>query len=65
MTGGAKGGEVYSIAVDASDANCLTPSAIDTELLGGVTQEYLDTVVLSKMPIGRLGRPEEAAEAVY
>ena len=45
-------------------ANCLAPSAIDTELLGGVTQEYLDTVVLSKMPIGRLGRPEEAAALI-
>jgi NAD(P)-dependent dehydrogenase (short-subunit alcohol dehydrogenase family) len=29
-----------------------------------VTQEYLDTVVLSKMPIGRLGRPEEAAALI-
>ncbi len=45
-------------------ANCLAPSAIDTELLGGVTQEYLDKVVLSKMPIGRLGRPEEAAALI-
>jgi 3-oxoacyl-[acyl-carrier protein] reductase len=45
-------------------ANCLAPSAIDTELLGGVTQEYLDKVVLSKMPIGRLGRAEEAAALI-
>lgn len=45
-------------------ANCLAPSAIDTELLGGVTQDYLDKVVLSKMPIGRLGRPEEAAALI-
>ncbi len=45
-------------------ANCVAPSAIDTELLGGVTQEYLDKVVLSKMPIGRLGRPEEAAALI-
>ncbi len=45
-------------------ANCLAPSAIDTELLGGVTKEYLENVVLSKMPIGRLGRPEEAAALI-
>jgi len=44
--------------------NSLAPSAIDTELLGGVTQEYLDREVLSKMPIGHLGRPEEAAALI-
>lgn len=44
--------------------NCLAPSGIETEMLGGVTQEYLDAVVLSKMPIGRLGRPEEAAALI-
>ena len=45
-------------------ANCVTPSGIETELLGGVTEEYLETVVLSKMPIGRLGQPEEAAALI-
>ena len=45
-------------------ANCLAPSAIDTEMLGDVTQEYLEQVVLSKMPIGRPGRPEEAAALI-
>ncbi len=44
--------------------NCVTPSGIETEMLCGVTQEYLDTVVLAKMPIGRLGRPEEAAALI-
>jgi 3-oxoacyl-[acyl-carrier protein] reductase len=44
--------------------NSLAPSGIDTELLAGVTQDYLDKVVLSKMPIGRLGRPEEAAALI-
>jgi 3-oxoacyl-[acyl-carrier protein] reductase len=44
--------------------NCLAPSGIETELLGGVTPEYLDKVVLSKMPIGRLGQPEEAAALI-
>ena len=45
-------------------ANCVAPSAIDTEMLGDVTQEYLDKVVLAKMPIGRPGRPEEAAALI-
>ena len=44
--------------------NCLAPSGIETEMLAGVTQEYLDTVVLSKMPIGRFGQPEEAAALI-
>jgi 3-oxoacyl-[acyl-carrier protein] reductase len=44
--------------------NCLAPSGIETEMLGGVSQEYLDKVVLSKMPIGRLGQPEEAAALI-
>jgi len=45
-------------------ANCIAPSAIDTEMLGDVTQEYLDQVVLARMPIGRPGRPEEAAALI-
>jgi len=44
--------------------NCVTPSGIETELLGDVTPEYLDKSVLSKMPIGRLGQPEEAAAMI-
>jgi 3-oxoacyl-[acyl-carrier protein] reductase len=45
-------------------ANCVAPSAIATEMLGDVTREYLDQVVLARMPIGRLGRPEEAAALI-
>ncbi len=45
-------------------ANSVAPSAIDTEMLGDVTRKYLDKVVLSKMPIGRPGRPEEAAALI-
>jgi len=44
--------------------NCVTPSGIETELLGDVTQEYLEKTVLAKMPIGRLGQPEEAAAMI-
>jgi 3-oxoacyl-[acyl-carrier protein] reductase len=45
-------------------ANCVAPSGIETELLADVTREYLDTVVLAKMPIGRLGQPAEAAALI-
>lgn len=43
--------------------NCIAPSGIETEMLGEVTQEYLSEVV-SRMPIGRLGQPAEAAALI-
>ncbi len=43
--------------------NAVTPSAIDTEMLGDVTPEYMEGVV-ARMPIGRLGQPEEAAALI-
>jgi 3-oxoacyl-[acyl-carrier protein] reductase len=43
--------------------NCVTPSGIETELLVGITQEYFDAM-MAKMPIGRLGSPEEAAALI-
>ena len=43
--------------------NCTTPSGIETEMLADVTPEYLETVT-SRMPIGRLGQPEEAAALI-
>ena len=43
--------------------NCVAPSGIETELLGDVTQDYLD-FVLSRMPIGRLGTADEAASLI-
>jgi 3-oxoacyl-[acyl-carrier protein] reductase len=43
--------------------NCVTPSGIETELLAGITQEYFDAM-MAKMPIGRLGSPEEAAALI-
>ena len=43
--------------------NCVAPSGIDTPLLDDVKGPYLD-FVLSKMPIGRLGRAEETASLI-
>ena len=43
--------------------NGVAPSGIDTPLLDDITPEYLQTVV-DKMPIGRLGKPEETAALV-
>lgn len=43
--------------------NCVAPSGIDTPLLEDVKGPYLD-FVLSKMPIGRLGKAEETASLI-
>lgn len=43
--------------------NAVTPAAIDTEMLGDVTKEYID-YMMTRMPMGRLGRPEEAAALI-
>lgn len=43
--------------------NAVAPSGIDTPLLGDITPEYLKSVV-SRMPINRLGRPEESAALI-
>ena len=43
--------------------NCVTPSGIDTEPLSDISEEYLSTVV-AKMPMSRLGQPEEVAALI-
>ncbi len=43
--------------------NAVGPGYIDTPLLGQLDKEHTDTLI-SKHPIGRLGRPEEVAELV-
>ena len=43
--------------------NCVAPSGIDTPFLDDVKGPYLD-FVLSRMPIGRLGRAEETASLI-
>jgi 2-dehydro-3-deoxy-L-rhamnonate dehydrogenase (NAD+) len=43
--------------------NCVTPAAIETDILNQLTPESLQYVV-SKIPMGRLGRAEEVAALV-
>src|SRR4030095_5499177 len=43
--------------------NCITPAVIQTDILKQVTQEHID-YMLSKIPMGRFGRTEEAAAMV-
>jgi 3-oxoacyl-[acyl-carrier protein] reductase len=43
--------------------NCITPAVIQTEILKQVTQQHID-YMLSKIPMGRFGKVEEAAAMV-
>jgi NAD(P)-dependent dehydrogenase (short-subunit alcohol dehydrogenase family) len=43
--------------------NCITPAVIQTEILDTVPQHHID-YMLSKIPMGRFGRKEEAAAVV-
>jgi len=43
--------------------NCVTPSGIETELLQQIAPRYRNDV-LARMPIGRFGRPDEAAALI-
>jgi NAD(P)-dependent dehydrogenase (short-subunit alcohol dehydrogenase family) len=43
--------------------NCVTPAAVRTPLLSQMTQAHID-YMLSKIPLGRLGEPQEVAALV-
>lgn len=43
--------------------NCVTPAVIETEILKGVKPEVVEDLV-SKIPMGRMGRPSEVAALV-
>ena len=51
------------IALTGIRVNCVAPAAIDTEILDQVTPEF-KAAVIAKIPMGRLGRPEEVAHLV-
>ena len=43
--------------------NCVAPGLIDTDMNAGLRQADLDTLA-EETPLGRMGRPEEVADAV-
>ena len=43
--------------------NCIAPAVIETPMLGDITQEHVDYMV-ARIPLGRMGRPEEAASLI-
>lgn len=49
---------------DGIRVNCVAPALIDSPLLDGMDQERVDFLT-SKIPIGRLGRPEEVAATFH
>jgi NAD(P)-dependent dehydrogenase (short-subunit alcohol dehydrogenase family) len=61
-------GLTKSMAKEVADSgvlvNCVTPAVIETPMLGQVSDEHLK-YMLSKIPMGRVGQPEEVAALVY
>lgn len=45
--------------------NCIAPGVIDTDMVQVLGKETLDDLAHNQIPVGRLGTPEEIAEAVY
>ncbi len=43
--------------------NCVAPAVIETPILDGISQEHIDYMV-ERIPMGRMGRPEEVAALV-
>ena len=43
--------------------NCIAPAVIATPILEQLSQEHIDYMV-SRIPLGRMGRPEEVAELI-
>jgi 2-dehydro-3-deoxy-L-rhamnonate dehydrogenase (NAD+) len=43
--------------------NCIAPAVIATPILEQISQDHIDYMV-SRIPMGRLGRPEEVAELI-
>lgn len=44
--------------------NCVAPGVIDTDMVQVLGQETLDSLARDSIPLGRLGTPQEIAEAV-
>ena len=51
------------LAQSGISVNCITPAVIQTDILKQCTQQHID-YMLSKIPMGRFGRTEEAAALV-
>ena len=43
--------------------NCVAPAVIDTPILQGITEEHVEYMV-ERIPMGRIGEPEEVAALI-
>jgi 2-dehydro-3-deoxy-L-rhamnonate dehydrogenase (NAD+) len=43
--------------------NCVAPAVIDTPILEGITEEHIGYMV-DRIPMGRVGEPEEVAALI-
>ena len=43
--------------------NCVAPAVIETPILAGLSQQHIDYMV-ERIPLGRMGRPEEVASLI-
>jgi NAD(P)-dependent dehydrogenase (short-subunit alcohol dehydrogenase family) len=43
--------------------NCIAPAVIETPMLGDITEEHV-RYMLERIPLGRMGKPEEAAAMI-
>lgn len=43
--------------------NCVAPAVVETPILEGITEEHIDYMV-ERIPMGRIGKPEEVAALV-
>ena len=62
-------GFTKSLALETANkgitVNCVAPGYIDTEMVQAVPQDILNKIIKSKIPLGRLGKPEEVADLVH
>ena len=60
-------GLTKSIAKEVADTgvlvNCIAPAVIDTPILGQLSEEHIG-YMLEKIPLGRVGKPEEVAHLI-
>jgi NAD(P)-dependent dehydrogenase (short-subunit alcohol dehydrogenase family) len=43
--------------------NCIAPAVIDTPMLGQISEEHI-AYMTSRIPLGRVGKPEEVAAVI-
>ena len=55
--------ELYSITKKNININCISPGFIKTAMTDKIEEKYKETII-SKIPSGRLGEPDDIANAV-